>query len=282
MSYIKNAGRWLAVCIVLMIGTVAGGILGQVLFHPVLPAAPPHDGPLDVMPALAVVCAVFAVLLSLIAQRLRGGYWTRAAVLFGVAYTITTIQSLNEAVYFRDYVKMPMSGIYATAAGNLVREAFGALVAAWLWRGTDGPAERYVGLWWRAAVIAPIYIVIYFAAGAWIAFQGEALRAYYDQAAHIDRVPLALFQVFRSLIWSAAAFAAVRQMTGSGWGRALIVGLSFSLFMAVVLLIPNGVMPWDVRKFHIPEVGISNLIFGFVAASILLGGRKKASATTAQ
>jgi len=276
MSYVKNAGRWLLVFMALMIGTVAGGILGQELFHPVLPAAPPHDGPLDVMPALAVVSAVFAVLVSLIAQRLRGGFWTRTLVLFGVVYTITTVQSLNEAVYFRDYVKMSMSGIWATAIGNLVRDALGAVVAARLWRGADGQAERFTGLWWRVAVIAPIYIFLYFAAGAWIAFQGEALRAYYDQAAHIDRVPLAGFQVFRSLIWSAAAFAMVRQMTGQGWSRALIVGLSFSLFMAVVLLIPNGVMPWDVRKFHIPELGVSNLIFGFIAASILLGGRKTA------
>jgi hypothetical protein len=208
---------------------------------------------------------------------MRGGFWMRALVLFGVVYTITTVQSLNEAVYFRDYVRMSMSGIWATALGNLVRDALGAGVAAWLWRGTDGEAERFAGLWWRVAVIAPIYVIIYFAAGAWIAFQGEALRAYYDQAAHIDRVPLSGFQVFRSLIWSAAAFAMVRQMTGSGWSRALIVGLSFSLFMVVVLLIPNGVMPWDVRKFHIPEVGISNLVFGFVAASILLGGRKTLS-----
>jgi len=276
MSYVKNAGRWLAVFIVVIIGTVAGGILGEMLFHPVLPAAPPHDGPLEVMPALAVVSAVFAVLLSLIAQRLRGGFWLRAATLFGVVYTITTIQSLNEAVYFRDYVRMPMSGIWATAMGNLARDALGALAAAWLWRGTDGSAERFTGLWWRAAIIAPIYIVVYFAAGAWIAFQGEVLRAYYDQAAHIDRVPLSFFQAFRSLIWSAAAFAMVRQMTGAGWSRALIVGLSFSLFMAVVLLIPNGVMPWDVRKFHISELAVSNLVFGFIAASILLGGRKKA------
>ena len=274
MSYVKDAGKWLAVFVVLMIGTVAGGILGQAVFHAVMPAAPPHDGPLDVMPALAVVSAVFAFMFLLIAQRLRGAFWTRFLVLFGVVYTITTIQSLNEAVYFRDYVKMPMSGIWATALGNLVRDGSGALVAAWLWRGPDGEAERFTGLVWRFAVIAPIYIFLYFAAGAWIAFQGEVLRAYYDQAAHIDRVPLAGFQVFRSLIWSAAAFAAVRQMTGSGWARALIVGLSFSLFMAVVLLIPNGIMPWDVRKFHIPEVGISNLIFGFIAASIILGGRK--------
>ncbi|MBW8732984.1 MAG: hypothetical protein JF571_01495 [Asticcacaulis sp.] len=276
MSYAKGAARWLAVFVAVMIGMMAGGILGQAVFHPVLPPVPPHDGPLDVMSALLVVSAVYAVLLSLIASRLRGGFWTRALILFGLVYTIATVQSLNEAVYFRDYVKLPMSGIYMSAFSNFVRDALSAVVAAMVWRSADGEAERFTGLWWRVALIIPIYIVIYFAAGAWIAFQGEVLRAYYDQAAHIDQKPLALFQVFRSLIWSAAAFAAVRQMTGSGWSRALIVGLSFSLFMAVLLFVPTGFMPWDVRKFHMMEVAASNLVFGFIAASILLGGRKKA------
>ncbi|WP_443748749.1 hypothetical protein [Asticcacaulis solisilvae] len=274
MSYLKIAGKWLAVLVAVAVGTVVGGMLGLAVFHPVLTPPPPHDGPLDVTQSMLLVSAVFAVLLSLIASRLRGSFWLRALVLFGVVYTITTVQSLDEAVYFRDYVKLSMPGIYMSAVSGLVRDALSALVAAWVWRGADGETERFTGLWWRVALIAPIYVVFYFAAGAWIAFQGEALRAYYDQGAHIDQTPLILFQVFRSLIWSAAAFAAVRQMTGPGWSRALIVGFSFSLFMATVLFVPNGFMLWDVRKFHMAEIGVSNLLFGFVAASILLGGRK--------
>jgi len=276
MSYVKIAGKWLAVLVALMVGSIAGGMFGMGLLHPVLPPVPPHDGPLDVMPALLVVSAVFAVLLSLIASRLRGVFWTRVLVLFGVVYTITTVQSLNEAFYFQSYIKLSSAALYMSGIANLVRDALGAIVAAALWRGADGEAERFTGLWWRVAVIAPIYVAIYFGAGAWIAFQGEALRAYYDQAAHIDQGRLALFQVFRSLIWSAAAFAMVRQTTGSFWSRSLIVGLAFSLFMAVVLFVPGGFMPWDVRKFHMMEVGASNLLFGFIAASILLGGRKTA------
>lgn len=276
MSYLKIAGTWLAVFVAVTVGAFGGGILGMALLHPVLPVVQPHDGPLDVTSSMLLVSAVFAALLSLIASRLRGEFWQRALVLFGVVYTITTIQSLNEAFYFQAYLKLSSSVLYMSAVANLVRDGLGAIVAAALWRGADGEAERFGGLWWRIALIIPIYIVIYFGAGAMIAWQGAALRAYYDQASHIDRGPLALFQVFRSLIWSAAAFAAVRQMTGSGWSRALIVGLSFSLFMAVLLFIPGGFMPWDVRKFHMMEVGASNLLFGFIAASILLGGRKKA------
>lgn len=276
MSYVKVVGRWLAVFLAVMAGSMAGGFLGMALLHPVLPPVPPRDGPFDTLSAMVVVSAAFATLSSLIAQRLRGSLWTRALVLFGVVYTITTVQSLNEAVYFRDYVKLSMPGIYMSAVANLVRDALSAVVAAWVWRAADGEAERFTGLWWRVALIAPVYIFCYFAAGAWIAFQGEALRAYYNQASHIDAGPLAGFQVLRSLIWSAAAFALVRQMTGAGWSRALIVGLSFSVFMAVLLFVPNGFMPWDVRKYHMAEIGVSNLIFGFVAGSILLGGRKTA------
>jgi hypothetical protein len=275
MSYVKIAGKWLAVFVAVMVGSITGGMLGIGLLHPVLPPVPPHDGPLDVMSSMLVVSAVFAVLLSLIAARLRGTFWQRALVLFGVVYTITTVQSLNEAFYFQSYIKLSSAALYMSGLANLVRDALGAIVAAVLWRGADGEAERFTGLWWRVALIIPIYIVIYFGAGALIAWQGAGLRAYYDQASHIDRGPLALFQVLRSLIWSAAGFAMVRQMTGSGWSRALIVGLAFSLFMAVVLFIPGGFMPWEVRKFHMMEVGTSNLLFGCVVASILLGGRRK-------
>ncbi len=275
MSYVKIAGKWLAIWIALTVGQIAGGLIGQVLVHPSLPA-PPHDGPFDVMQALALINAAYAAVLCLQAPRLRGGLWLRALTMFGILYTVGTLLSLVEAIYFQAYVRLPMPILYLNAVADLGHDAMGAVAAALLWRGAEGPSERFGGLWWRIAVIIPIYIVVYFGAGALIAWQGAAVRAYYQQGMHIDNGQLALLQVFRGLVWATAAFLSVRQLTGAFWLRALITGVAFSVFMAAVLIVPNSFMPWAVARFHLAEIGISNLIFGFIAASILLGGRKTA------
>ena len=50
----------------------------------------------------------------------------------------------------------------------------------------------------------------------------------------------------------------------------LLVGLAFSGFMIPDLLLPNPFMPWPVRVAHIVEVGVSNTVFGVIAAWLLL------------
>ena len=48
--------------------------------------------------------------------------------------------------------------------------------------------------------------------------------------------------------------------------------------MTPQLLYPNPVMPWAVRSMHMIEVGTSNLVFGALAALILLAGAQRTAA----
>ncbi len=270
MSVVKVIGKGLAVWLALVIGQIVGGVLGMVLLHPQAQAV--GDGPLDATQAMVIICAAFAIVLSLMASRLRGTYAIRALTLFVVLFSVASVQSLIEALYFNAYLKLPLATLELGAVSVGIQSATAALVAAALWRGVDAPADSFRGLWWRFGCIACLYVVVYFAAGALIAWQGAALRTYYAQGLHIDEGQLAGLQILRGLYWAGLAFIAMRQMTGAIWLRAVVVGLVFAVFMAIQLLYPSGFMPWDVRKMHLVEVFSSNLLFGIAAGWILLSG----------
>ena len=270
MFLLKCAGVWLA----LMVGQVAGGLLMVAMTS--MPAPPAHDGPLDGTQAMVVVSAIFAVVIGLLAQNMRWKGWQKGAAVAGAFYCIATLMSEIEALYFATYLHMSQASVIAITVTDLVRAALVGVVVTFLWReGSDEAPERFSGLWWKIPLLALLYVVVYFGAGALIAWQGAALRAYYQQGAHIDPKPLALLQVFRGAAWAGLALWLARGLTGGAWKRSLLVGLAFSLLMAPALLFPNGFMPWAVRQYHLMEVSSSNFLYGLVAALILLAGRKK-------
>ncbi|CAM3365309.1 hypothetical protein [Asticcacaulis taihuensis] len=263
---LKFAGVWLA----LIIGQMAGGMIGQMLTHAAPPAMKP-DGPLSLTAAIVVAAGLFAVVLSAMAPAMQWSFWGRFAALFGLLYGLESLLSLIEAIYFNAYVHMTDALLWMMAVGNAVKAVLAALVCALLWRGESQPAERFSGLAWKIPVIIPLYIVFYFGAGALIAWQSADVRAYYAQGFHIDQGQLALLQVGRGLIWALLALLSVASLTGGTWKRAVLTGLAFSVFMAATLLYPNPLMPWSVRHVHLVEVGVSNFLFGILAALILLG-----------
>lgn len=269
---LKCAGLWLA----LIIGQIAGGLWLTTMAA--MPAVPAHDGPLDATQAMLVVSAIFAVVMGLLAQNMRWKGWQKGVAVAGAFYCIGTLMSEIEALYFATYLHMSQASVMAITVTDLVRAALAGIVVALLWRGgSDEAPEKFSGLWWKISLLALLYVVVYFGAGQLIAWKGAALRAFYQQAAHIDAAPLAALQVVRGMVWAGLALWLARGLTGGVWKRSLLVGLAFSLLMTPALLFPNGFMPWPVRQFHLMEVGSSNFVYGFVAALLLLAGRKKAS-----
>ena len=273
MTVIKTALKYLGLWLALLVATAAAGLLVQIGLHPSAPTGQP-DGPFDVTQALLLTTAGYAAALSLYAARLRGGFASRATTLFVLFYVTSALLSLIETLYFNPYIHMPMAMLVDTAPIGLVQALAAAPVAAALWRGAPAEAETISGLGWRIALIVPLYIVFYFGAGQFIAWQGAAVRVYYDQAAHIDRVQVAGLQVLRGLIWAGLAWMSVRRLAGPAWARAVITGVAFAVLMVMPLLFPNPFMPWAVRRMHFVEIATSNLLFGLLAAGILLSGLK--------
>jgi hypothetical protein len=270
---VKCAGVWLA----LIVGQIAGGLIGQTAFHAAPPAFVP-DGPFGLMTAMILSSGLYALVLSAMASRMRRGFWGRAATVFLLLYVLESLLSEIEAIYFNTYLHMSNGLLASMAVGGVIKAAIVALVCAALWRGKAVAAEHIGGLAWKLPAIIPLYVVFYFGAGALIAWQSADVRAYYAQGFDIDQGQLALVQAGRGLIWALLAWLSVTSLTDGVWRRALLTGAAFSVLMALPLLYPNPLMPWPVRQVHLVEVGVSNFLFGILAALILL--RKVRNPTT--
>lgn len=277
MAAIRTIFKIIGLGLALLVGQIVGGMAVVAVLHPPEPVMKP-DGPFDLTQALLLTAAAYALVLAPYAARLRGGFLSRMMAVFVVLYVVGSVLSVIETVYFNSYTKLPGALIAQVALSGLVQAAIAAPAAAALWRGRAGEPEAIPetieGFGWRFALIVPLYILFYFGAGQFIAWQGAQLRAYYDQGMHIDRAQVALLQAGRGLIWAGLAWMSVRQLTGSLWSRAVIVGLVFAVVMVMPLAFPNPYMPWAVRKMHFVEIASSNLLFGLLAAWLLLSGMK--------
>lgn len=266
----KAVGLWL----VLMIGMVLGGML----FFRNAPAIAP-DGPFDAGQAMLVVNGIAAIVLAWLAERMRLRGFALGATLAVALFGIETIMSLIEAVVFNNDLKMPMDSVWKGALSNLLRDILAGAAIALMWRGQSVEAPPVLrGFAWKFPVIAVWYVVCYFVAGAFIAWQSAEVRAFYANIGDISLPYLLAVQFVRGLMWAGIVWLLVRGMRGSVWVKALLSGVALSLLMDLQLLFPNPVMPWPVRSVHMVEVGISNFVFGALAALILLSGARARSA----
>jgi hypothetical protein len=274
----KAATIWLVKTVVLwavlMAGMVAGGLL---LFQGAPPI--PADGPLDAGQAMLVVNAGVALILAWLAERmrLRG---LSLGITIGVAlFGIETVMSLIEAVVFNNDLKMSMDSVWKGALSNLLRDVLVGAAIAFMWRGQSVEAAPVLrGFAWKFPVIAVLYVVCYFVAGAFIAWQSAEVRAFYANIGDISLPYLLTVQFVRGLMWAGIVLLLVHALRGSLWEKALLSGLAVSVLMDLQLLYPNPVMPWPVRSVHMVEVGVSNFVFGVLAVAILLSGAKARSA----
>jgi hypothetical protein len=266
----KTAGVWIA----LLFATAAAGAAI------VLPATPGGDGPLSAGEAFLAVNAISALLLAALAARIDAALPVKWLVLFAVAYVGGTLLAHIEAFFFGSFLALPPGLLPRLTAVEAIRSAAGALAAAWLWRGRAAAPAAVQGLAWKVPAISFAYVLVYFVAGFIIAWQSEAIRAFYAQGLGIDLGPLALLQVARGAVWAGLALLLVRTLRGSAGEKAVWTGIAFSIFIVAPLLYPTPVMPWPVRQVHLVEVGISNLLFGFFAAALLAArpGRRREAA----
>jgi hypothetical protein len=270
---LKYARKGALLWIVLLVGQTVGGLI---FFRNV--GAIAEDGPVGGGGALLITSLIDAAILTLLAirSRLRGPALgaTLASLLFGVQI----VQSLVETLIFNRDVHMPARMFAATALCGLVRDLIAAGGIALLWRGRSEPAPALSGLGWKMPAIAALYVVCYFTAGQFIAWQSPAVRAYYPHAAQIHPV-LVIEQFGRGLGWAALAWLLLRGARGPSWPIASLGGLAFSGLMIPLLLFPNPYMPWAVRSVHMVEVGVSNLVFGMLAIWLLALPRREQPAS---
>ena len=141
------------------------------------------------------------------------------------------------------------------------------------------PVRQWI---WKLAVIVVAYLVLYWGAGYFIAWQNPALRAFYGQAG--EALPffthtantlrhdpmLFLFQVFRALLWVLCALPVICGSKVNPWWTALLVGLLFSVPQNIGHIIANPLLPIaSVRLSHLIETASSTFIFGTIVVWLL-------------
>ena len=141
------------------------------------------------------------------------------------------------------------------------------------------PAKQWI---WKLAVIAVAYLILYWGAGYFIAWQNPELRIFYGQPG--DALPffthtantlrndpmLFPFQILRALLWVCCTLPVIRSSKVNPWWTALLVGLFLSVPTALPLIIENPLMPIaSVRMSHLIEGASSNFIFGTIVVWLL-------------
>jgi hypothetical protein len=135
---------------------------------------------------------------------------------------------------------------------------------------------------WKLGVIYIAYLVLYYTAGHFIAWQNPDVRAFYgepgparsffQQMLHVftNDPWLTPYQLLRTLIWVAGAYPIIRGSRLPLWQTALIVGLMLSLPQNIGHLLPNSLIPSNsVRLSHLIETASSTFVFGLIMTWLL-------------
>lgn len=253
---------------------VATAVAGSMIFSRLPPMAP-GDGPLTAMQALLVTNGAIAIALSVLASRLRVRGAHLGLVLFVAFFCLSVGMMMIETLYFNESVKMPMDLLVLGGVQGLISAAITGAVGTLLYHPSDeAPALVPANIPWRIMALTLIYVVLYYGAGYFIAWQSAAVRAYYSNM-NILLLPTIALQLFRGFLWALISLYIVTRMRGSLMSRAWIMAVLFWVVTSIQLLYPNALMPWAVRRMHLAEVGSSEFVYGFIAVFVLLADARK-------
>ena len=249
--------------------------------------------------ALIAVSFLNTAVLAYVILRSRWAGWKLVLAIFVVFYGVMTVMSQIETAFF--LTRLP-PGLLPRLflSGAIIAAIFSALAVPILGKGSstgtaDGSESRLnmpVAQWIvKLSLIVIAYVVIYFTFGYFIAWKNDAVRAYYgggdpgsllmQMRINLRNTPMLLpLQAVRALMWTALAVLVIRMMKGEWWEAGFAVASSFGVLMNSQLLLPNPLMPQEVRMVHLLETASSNFLFGWLVVLVLLGwrtsGRKSA------
>jgi len=278
-SSILTAIRFLAVTVLYFVSFVV--VSGALLSTTRQEGAPADAG--ATLIALLIVSLLNAAVWTYVIRRSSWTGWKLVLAVFVVFYGANTLMPQIETAYF--VTRLPPGMLPRLfLAGLIIAAVFAPLAVLIL--GKTRPESQITrvkilaGSWaWKLALIVIAYLVIYFTFGYFVAWRSPAVRAYYGGSdpdsfiAHIASLlrsepMLFLLQAVRALLWTAVAAPVIKMTKGASWESGLAVALLFAVVNSQ-LLIPNPLMPPEVRMAHLLETTTSNFIFGWLIVLIL-------------
>ncbi len=248
------------------------------------------------LPALLAVSLLNTLVLGYIILRSRWAGWKLVLAIFFVFYGVMTVMpQIETAIFVRSLPPGMLPRLFLS--GAIIAALFSSLAVLILGKRKSSPEDSSkhsrldmtVSQWaGKLSLIVIAYVVIYFSFGYFIAWKNPAVRAYYggsDPGSFLKQIssvlrdtPLLLpLQAVRAILWTAIAVPVIRMMKGRWWEAGLAVALLFAVVMNSQLLLPNPLMPQEVRMVHLLETATSNFLFGWLIVLILRAGRQPAS-----
>ena len=243
--------------------------------------------------ALLAVSFLNSAVLAYVILRSGWAGWKLILVIFFVLYGVVTVMPQIETAFF--VTRLPPGMLPRLfLAGAIIAALFSPLAVLILGKRSPDragdqsgprlqmPAGEWVG---KLSLIVIAYVVIYFTFGYFIAWKSAAVRAYYggsdpgsffaQMSAVVRDTPWLLpLQALRAILWAAIAVPVIRMMRGRWWEAGLAVALLFAVVMNSQLLLPNPLMPREVRLVHLLETASSNFLFGWLIVLVLRGWRR--------
>jgi hypothetical protein len=277
---IVTAIRVFAVTILYLVcfAAVSGALLSN--------ASEQHGDSKATLLALLVVSLINAAVWTYLIRRSQWTGWKLILAVFFLFFGVGTLMPQIETAYF--ITRLP-PGLLPRLflAGLIIAAVFAPLAVLILGKAksqANGPSrlKMPIPIWiTKLSLIVIAYLFLYFTFGYFIAWRNETVRAYYGGSdpgsfiAHLtnllrDEPLLFLLQAVRALLWTAIAVPLIKMMKGEWWESGLAVALLFAV-MTSQLLLPNPLMPAEVRMAHLMETATSNFLFGWLVVLILRG-----------
>jgi hypothetical protein len=248
-------------------------------------AGPPN--PEDASAALVALLAgslIQAAVWTYVILRSNWTGWKLIVTVLLIFFGVNTLMPQIETAYF--VTRLPPGMLPRLFLAGIIMAAVFAPLAVLILGKTRAQANKNSrtlagALPLKLILIVVAYLLIYFGFGYFIAWKSEAVRTYYGgndpgnfltHLANLIRTEPLLFvlQAVRALLWTAIAVPVIKMMRGEWWEAGLAVALLFAV-MTSQLLLPNPLMPAEVRMAHLLETSTSNFLFGWLVVLILRG-----------
>lgn len=266
--------------------------LGGGFVAPFLPMTPAEPGPIPEMTALLIVCVATVLIILSMIHSSRWYGWKLALSMSVAFYLVMTLVTQLEAWYFLLGVTIGpelMSRLFLQ--GIPIAFIFVPIAVLLMGRFRPLAGERFeptivtmpLKEWlWKLGAIYLAYLVLYYVAGYFIAWQNPEVRAFYgspgdarpffQQMAHIFATDpwLTPYQLLRTLLWVAGVYPILRGSRLPLWQTAVIVGLVISVPQNIGHILPNPLIPVNsVRISHLIETASSTFVFGLIVTWLL-------------
>jgi hypothetical protein len=284
--------RWLPRLGALYVLFLVCFVIGSLPVASALPdAATSQPGLVSPGAGLLIIALVNVAVVAALILTSRWGGWKLAVSLALAYYGAVTLLPQVETWFFLSSISVDRRLLVRLFLMGVPAAFLFVPAAVWvLGKGRDpraaspSPALRMpAGEWiWKLTALAVAYVLLYWGAGYFIAWQNPELRAFYGQPG--DALPffehtanvlrsdpsIFVFQVFRALLWVLCALPIVMGSRVGLWPTALLVGLLFSLPQNVGQILANPLMPLaSVRHSHMVETASSTFVFGLLVVWLL-------------